>query len=56
MPTFGLPEESINSRWFVKGSMTRYKAPLGSNWGWFSHPDADALAEKILAELAKLAA
>jgi peptide/nickel transport system substrate-binding protein len=32
----------------IKGVMTKFKAPLGSNWGWFSSPDVDDIAEKIL--------
>jgi len=33
---------------FMKTVMTRYKAPLGSNWGWYSNPKVDDLAEKAL--------
>ncbi len=32
----------------VKGVMTRFKAPLGANWGWFSSAEVDGLADKIL--------
>lgn len=32
----------------IKGVMTKYKSPLGANWGWFSNPEVDAIAEKIL--------
>ena len=34
---------------FVKSQMTKYKAPLGGNWGWDSNAEVDALGEKVLA-------
>jgi peptide/nickel transport system substrate-binding protein len=34
---------------FMKGFMTMYKAPLGSNWGGYSNPEVDALAQQVLA-------
>ena len=33
---------------FLKSQMTRYKAPIGGNWGWYSNPKVDELAEKAL--------
>ncbi len=33
---------------FLKGSMTEYKTPIGSNWGWYSNPEVDALAHKAM--------
>jgi len=33
---------------FIKTVMTRYKAPVGSNWGWYSNPKLDELADKAL--------
>ncbi len=32
----------------VKSTMTDYNAPLGSNWGWYSNPEADELGKKVL--------
>jgi peptide/nickel transport system substrate-binding protein len=29
--------------------MIKYKTPLGSNWGWYSNPEVDEMAEKALA-------
>ena len=34
---------------FVKSVMTRFNTPLGSNWGWYSNKEVDALGEKVLA-------
>jgi peptide/nickel transport system substrate-binding protein len=34
---------------FLKGQMIKYKTPLGSNWGWYSNPEVDEMAEKALA-------
>jgi ABC-type transport system substrate-binding protein len=34
---------------FMKGFMTMYKAPFGSNWGGYSNPEVDALAQQVLA-------
>jgi peptide/nickel transport system substrate-binding protein len=33
---------------FLKGSMTKYKGPVGTNWGWYSNPKVDELAETAL--------
>lgn len=33
---------------FLKGVMSRYKTPVGSNWGWYSNPKVDELAEKVM--------
>jgi ABC-type transport system substrate-binding protein len=33
---------------FLKSQMTRFKAPVGGNWGWYSNPEVDELAEKAL--------
>jgi len=33
---------------FLKGQMTKYKSPLGANWGWYSNPQVDEMAEKAL--------
>ncbi len=33
---------------FIKGIETRFKTPFGSNWGWYSDKEADALSEKVL--------
>jgi peptide/nickel transport system substrate-binding protein len=33
---------------FLKAVMTRYDAPVGPNWGWYSNPEVDALADKVL--------
>jgi ABC-type transport system substrate-binding protein len=33
---------------FLKGVMTRFKTPVGSNWGWYSNAEVDALSEKAI--------
>ncbi|HVA15871.1 MAG TPA: ABC transporter substrate-binding protein [Stellaceae bacterium] len=33
---------------FLKGFMTRYRSPLGSNWGGYSNPQVDDLAQQAL--------
>ncbi len=33
---------------FIKNQMTKYQAPLGNNWGWYSNAEVDALADKAL--------
>lgn len=32
----------------IKAVMTKFNAPAGSNWGWFSSPEVDQIGEKIL--------
>ncbi len=34
---------------FLKGFMTMYRTPVGSNWGGYSNPQVDDLAQKALA-------
>jgi ABC-type transport system substrate-binding protein len=33
---------------FVKSTMTAYKSPIGSNWGWYSNPEVDELGNAVL--------
>ncbi len=33
---------------FMNTVMSRYKAPIGSNWGWYSNPKLDEIADKAL--------
>jgi peptide/nickel transport system substrate-binding protein len=33
---------------FLKSQMTRFRAPVGGNWGWYSNPEVDEMAEKAL--------
>ncbi len=33
---------------FVKSTMSDYNSPVGSNWGWYSNPEVDALGKMVL--------
>ena len=33
---------------FLKGFMTQYRSPVGSNWGGYSNPQVDEIAQKAL--------
>lgn len=33
---------------FVKGNMYAFRAPLGSNWGWYQNPEVEKLGTTIL--------
>jgi ABC-type transport system substrate-binding protein len=33
---------------FLKSFMTQYRSPVGSNWGGYSNPEVDSLAQQAL--------